>query len=69
VQSAGGQALFWGVLPAWLGLAWLGLAWLGVPGRKTKAMLAWLKYLGLSFLKRLHLPAVLMRGPAAFSRF
>jgi len=50
-------------------LAWLGLAWLGVPGRKTKAMLAWLKYLGLSFLKRLHLPAVLMRGPAAFSRF
>jgi len=64
VQSAGGQALFWGVLPAWLGLAWL-----GVPGRKTKAMLAWLKYLGLSFLKRLHLPAVLMRGPAAFSRF
>jgi len=22
VQSASGQALFWGVLPAWLGLAW-----------------------------------------------
>ena len=55
MQSASGQALFWGVLPAWLGLAWLGLAWLGVPGRKTKAILAWLKYLGLSFLKRLHL--------------
>ena len=32
-------------------------------------MLAWLKYLGLSFLKRLHLPAVLMRGPAAFRGF
>ena len=46
-----------------------GLAWLGVPGRKTKEMLAWLKYLGLSFLKRLHLPAVLMRGPAAFRGF
>jgi len=49
VQSASGQALFWGVLPAWLGLAWLGLAW------RTRAEdqgdLGLVKISGLKFFK------------------